>query len=544
MRGVSWGGFSALQAAALAPPALKAIMPMCASDMRYTDDAHYIGGAYALTGLKWATSMKMVLAAPPDPLLTGETWLEAWKTRLEAAPAIAARWLIHQTNDAYWRQGSVGLDWDAIRCAVYAVGGLVDPYGNLIPRLLAALKAPRKAIFGPWRHGYPAPAAPGPGLDWAWEEIRWWRHWLMGEATGIMDEPMLRAYMPTATATQVSPGAIPGRWVAEAAWPAAGAVGPRAYHLSGGILSPEKGPPQAMTIQAGAVVGLGNVEWVPFAPSELPREQSSDDDRSLVFDSAALAGDVEILGNGALRVKVAADEEIAHLAVRLCDVEPDGRSWLVAYGLLNLTHRDGHAAPETLAPGVAYQVEITLGFTAHRFAAGHRIRIALSQSLWPLVWPAPKPATLTLDLSDAVLLLPVREAPDVEATMPIAPAPPQSPNPLDWPTMEISESGDEVSVVETWPLSRNEMADIGLTVSSSGPNVAVSMTAADPLSCAWRAEQSTRLQRPGWDVAICAEVSVRCTAGSYLVEERTVATLNGEIVADMSVNEKIARRLA
>ncbi len=71
MRGVSWGGFSTLQAAALAPPALKAIMPMCASDRRYTDDAHYVGGAFALTGLKWATSFKAVMAGPPDPDIFG-----------------------------------------------------------------------------------------------------------------------------------------------------------------------------------------------------------------------------------------------------------------------------------------------------------------------------------------------------------------------------------------------------------------------------------------------------------------------------------------
>src|SRR5258708_30191474 len=64
LRGVSWGGFSTLQTAALAPPALKAIMPMCASDMRYTDDAHYIAGAFPLTGLKSPASIKMVLPRP------------------------------------------------------------------------------------------------------------------------------------------------------------------------------------------------------------------------------------------------------------------------------------------------------------------------------------------------------------------------------------------------------------------------------------------------------------------------------------------------
>ncbi len=172
MRGVSWGGFSALQTAARLPPALAAIMPMCASDMRFSDDAHYIGGAVALTGLKGATSFTLVMAGPPDPESFGSGWAAEWARRLAATPPIAARWLSHQTNDAYWRQGSVGVDLTAIRCPVYFVGGLVDPYNNVIPRLLAGLDVPRKALLGPWRHGYPAPASPGPGLDWAFEEVR------------------------------------------------------------------------------------------------------------------------------------------------------------------------------------------------------------------------------------------------------------------------------------------------------------------------------------------------------------------------------------
>ena len=127
MRGVSWGGFITLQTAALAPPALKAIMPMCASDRRYTDDAHYVGGAFALTGLKWATSFKAVMAGPPDPELFGPDWEAAWLARLEAAPPIAALWLGHQREDAYWRQGSVGFDPAAIGCPVYLVGGWSTP---------------------------------------------------------------------------------------------------------------------------------------------------------------------------------------------------------------------------------------------------------------------------------------------------------------------------------------------------------------------------------------------------------------------------------
>ena len=76
MRGISWGGFSSLQAAALAPPSLKAIVPQCASDNRYTDDAHYVGGALTLDDLDWGAEFKTVLVGPPDPAIVGDRWRE------------------------------------------------------------------------------------------------------------------------------------------------------------------------------------------------------------------------------------------------------------------------------------------------------------------------------------------------------------------------------------------------------------------------------------------------------------------------------------
>ena len=52
MRGISWGGINSLQIAALRPPALKAIMALGCSDNRYTNDAHYVGGALGHTNLQ------------------------------------------------------------------------------------------------------------------------------------------------------------------------------------------------------------------------------------------------------------------------------------------------------------------------------------------------------------------------------------------------------------------------------------------------------------------------------------------------------------
>ena len=75
------------------------------------------------------------------------------------------------------------------------------------------------------------------------------------------------------------------------------------------------------------------------------------------------------------------DRPNALLCARLCDVAPDGASLRVSYGLLNLTHRDGHEHPEPLEPGRRYPVRLQLNDAAHAFPAGHRIRLALSTDL-------------------------------------------------------------------------------------------------------------------------------------------------------------------
>jgi putative CocE/NonD family hydrolase len=544
MRGVSWGGFSTLQAAALAPPALKAIMPMCASDMRYTDDAHYIGGALGLTDLKWAASFKVVMAAPPDPEITGPDWEKEWRRRLDATPAIAATWLKHQRNDAYWLQGSVATDYGAIRCPVYVIGGLVDAYGNQIPRLLAGLRTPRKALIGPWKHGYPSPASPGPGLDWAYEEVRWWDHWLGGADTGIMDEPMVRVFMPDRTASQTEGGAIPGRWIAEPSWPTP-RVTPQVLRLNGGgALSAAAAAETRVRYVADKMVGLTKAEWVPFARSELPGEQTPDDRLSLTFDTAPLDQALEILGNPRATIRVAADQPVAKLTVRLTEVTPDGRSWLVTWGLLNLTHRDSHTRPTPLEPGRAYDVDIPLSFIAHRFQRGSRIRLALSEGLWPLVWPSPRTPTLEISLGVSQVMLPVRAPPAVEAAFPI-PISPGSPLGADGgPVVAIDRGADGTIAFDArWPASTGVVADIGTRHASSGPDAELTLRPGDPNSGVWRVTQSAGYQRNDWDCTIESLVELRSTEHDFILVEKLTARRDGKLVFEREHPSRIARDL-
>jgi predicted acyl esterase len=219
MWGISWGGFNALQVAAHRPPALKAIITVCSTDDRYGDDTHYMGGCLLLGNLNWGANMFAIASKPPDPDVVGADWRRIWLERLEKIPHLVGIWTERQRRDGYWRQGSVCEDFSAIDCAVFAVGGWADSYTNAIPRLLAGLQCPRLGLIGPWGHAYAHRARPGPAIGFLQEALRWWDFWLKGAPTGIMEEPLLRAWMQEAMPPASYYEEMPGRWVGEGAWP-------------------------------------------------------------------------------------------------------------------------------------------------------------------------------------------------------------------------------------------------------------------------------------------------------------------------------------
>jgi hypothetical protein len=175
---------------------------------------------------------------------------------------------------------------------------------------------------------------------------------------------------------------------------------------------------------AGAEAGV----WCPYGePADLPPDQRREDGLCLVFDGAPVEEPVDILGNPRLRLTVAADEPVALVAVRLCDVSPDGASLQVSKGVLNLTHRDGHEDPKPLEPDRWYDVEITLDAAGHRLLPGHHWRLALSPTYWPMAWPSPRPVTLSVQTGEgSCLFLPVRPPQPMDETLSAFPGPEQS----------------------------------------------------------------------------------------------------------------------
>jgi len=410
MIGISWGGFNGLQVAARRPTALKAVISLCSTDDRYNDDIHFMGGCLLLDKFAWYSTMFSLNTAPPDPVHVGEKWRDMWMERLEKSGFWIEDWLRHQHRDDFYKHGSVCENWDAIECPVYAVGGWADGYSNAIFRMLSRLKGPKKGLIGPWAHKYPHFAKPGPRIGFLQECIRWWDQWLKGRETGIMDEPMLRVWMQDPARPAPFYESRDGRWVAEKAWPSP-RISATPYPLHDGRLGEAKTPAAQGTVSISSpqTTGIAGGKWCPYGMfPDQPLDQRLEQGGQLVFDSAPLKEDVEILGAPVVELAVSVDKPNALLAVTLCEVLADGAVSRVSYGLLNLTHRDSHETPVPVVPGEVMAVKIQLNEAAHRFARGNRIRLAVSTAYWPVVWPSPASVTAKIDLAMSALILPVR----------------------------------------------------------------------------------------------------------------------------------------
>ena len=408
MIGISWGGFNGLQIASLQPPELKAIITVASSDDRYADDVHYMGGVLLTDNLSWASTMFAYNSCPPDPELLGEKWKQMWLERLEGSVLWIKKWLEHQRRDDYWKHASVCEDYSSIKCPVFAISGWADGYTNTVFRLMENLSVPRKGLIGPWGHKYPHMGGPGPTIDFLNEAVRWWDHWLKGIDRSVEKDPMIRAWMKD-TVSPIS-SKRPGYWVAEDKWKSPDIEEQSMNLLFGKLSMNNSKSDETVTIQSPLSVGLFAGKWCSYAEStDLPSDQRDEDGGSLIFDTPPLEKDLSILGSASLELELSSNKPIATVAARISDVAPNGRATRVTYGLLNLTHRNSDMEPEELEPDKTYKVTLDFNYVAQRFPAGHQIRLSISSSYWPLAWPAPEPAKLTLHLKNSKIILPVRK---------------------------------------------------------------------------------------------------------------------------------------
>lgn len=323
--------------------------------------------------------------------------VENWTNLNMFAPEAMGLWRDHPYYDAFWARSDCRLKYAVMNVPAVHVGGWFDTFSQgtidaFVGRQYGGAeggKGRQKLVMGPWTHmarsGKQGELTfPGSGAPKAYREERWFQCLLKGEDNGVMKEPAVAYYVMGDTADPKAPG---NQWRTAEAWPVPAAE-TAFYFEKGGRLAAAR--PSA----AGEVV-----EEYTFDPADPcptrggrnlmipagPMDQRSVEGRPDVrcFTTEPLAEPLEVTGRIIAKVWVASSAVDTDLSVRLCDVYPDGRSVLMADGILRLRLRNSFARPEPLVPGQAVEVAVDCWSTSVVFNKGHRIRVAVTSSNYP-----------------------------------------------------------------------------------------------------------------------------------------------------------------
>ena len=393
MFGISWGGFNSIQMAMRNPPALKAFVAVMATEYLYEEDVHYIDGIM-VAGDSWMMSNDLYNSLPGAPdFIMDEQWYE---DRFDVEPSVY-KYMRQQRDGPFWDRASAKNKYHLIKVPGYHIGGWYDGYRNSLPRMVENVSAPVKAMIGPWDHDYPHDAALKPQVEWRHEAVRWFDQFLKQKNTGVLDEPKFAIYMRDYHEPDDSIEYIPGYWRWEDEWPPKNTekliLFPQEDHT---LLETESvfSEHQLKNIPSIGLEGGGPTMWW----GSIPPDQTPMDEDSLFYDSDVLQQPIEILGSPIAKLHVSADAIRANWVVRISDIAPDGKVTQIGGAAFNGTHRHSSRNPVDIVPGEKFPIEVKLHFTSWRLNKGHKLRMAVSNSQWPMLWPTAYPVNTTLDI--------------------------------------------------------------------------------------------------------------------------------------------------
>ena len=535
MIGISYGGFTCLQVATRNPPHLSSIVPIYFTDDRYTDDCHYRGGLLRMYYDAGAYGNEMVVsnAMPPYPEWAGGEWAALWENHLERSEPYIMKWMAHQTNDSYWRHGSVRDCPELIKCPVFMIGGWRDGYPNPPLRLYESLHVPKKLLIGPWNHDLPDVAIPGPRIDYLHEVLRWLDFWCKEEQTGITDEPPVTIFVQRCSEPKPDRLDTAGHWRAESEWPLKHGAELTLYLADGDRLpeAPQGEPGQDPLVYHPGVGVMGGL-WSGGIPLGLPGDQRPDEAYSLVYTTPPLQKDVTVIGRPRAVLHVSSSASVIGFRATLSDVAPDGTSHLVASGMLNATRRDSLVDPKPLVPGQLYRLAVEIDATAWCFVRGNRIRLSIANADFPNVWPTPETALshVTFGGTDpSYLELPVVPSEGTADPPEFRPSPcsvmhqSERPDPPRWEARHDLLTGKRtVHLFSEW----DQRIDTR-TVLEFERLIECQVLPDEPARASARGEYTRRIIRPNWTVEGHSNLSIQGTRTHFHITIDLEVGING-----------------
>ncbi len=311
-------------------------------------------------------------------------------------------YVVHNRYGDFWRTLNVREDFAKVQTAMLLTGGWYDYYAGETFRNFLALRgqAPspelrdsHRVLIGPWTHGISGATTLGE-VDFgpaALEENdstqRWLECLLQGGSPAQFQAAPVRIFVMGLN-----------RWRDEWEWPLARTRYEDRYLRQDGRLStepPGEEPPDEYDYDPANPVPThgGNHSIGPYNPGlyELalpgPFDQREIEQRPdvVTYTSEVLREDTEVTGPVTVTLYASSSAPDTDFVARLGDVYPDGRSMNLTEGIIRARFRGGiWGAPRLMEPGRVYEFTIDLDVTSHVFLAGHRMRLAVTSSNFPL----------------------------------------------------------------------------------------------------------------------------------------------------------------
>lgn len=382
--GISYGGITSLSIAATRPPHLAAIIPVDATfdNLEWLFRTHGAGGLL-LGDVDWGTRMAAMNLLPPLSEDAAGAFADGWRSRLEENRPWFLDWHGKPPSEDFWLRRRIPIG--DIDVPTFAITGWHDAYTAPMTEVFAAVRAPKRLLVGPWKHTLPdmSPVEP---INGVYEMDRWWDRWLKGVDNGVDGEPPVTLYVMGAN-----------KWRSESEWPLARASEQRLYFHAGGRLEHEPSGEGDDQYEYDARVGVGSIGHNGHRVHlPIPEDQSADDHMSLCYTSDELSESIEITGTPRLRVVIAATSDEANIVAKLCVVDSEGRSRRISQGNGNPARENAHAPRRPLVAGERRHVIVEMHPTSVVVPAGARLRVAVSGSDFPELWPTPEPYDLTV----------------------------------------------------------------------------------------------------------------------------------------------------
>lgn len=306
--------------------------------------------------------------------------------------------MAHPTRDAAWQliESSTD-DPDSITVPMLLIGGWFDhdpdgvmrAFEDLRARSAPAVRSEHLLMMGPWTHSGVDRAEQG---DLTYPDaadvstvaaLRFFDHYLRGLPNGVESAPLISYYQMGENV-----------WRNTESWSGVATGLDTLYLASGGGLQRSiepgsAGDPLPYDPRNPAPSIGGNRFTLDHSVAVGPVDQRSlVESRSdvLIYTTPLLDQDLVVDGSLALDLFFSSDRTDSDVGVRLCDVYPDGRSILLTQSIRRLRFRNGDRPADTarMIPGTVYPVTVNLQNIAMTFPKGHRLRIDVSSSLYPM----------------------------------------------------------------------------------------------------------------------------------------------------------------